>query len=119
MFTHYGRTDDLETNPDAGQKECRYFEERNGKAESCYDSIYRQKTGASKGYKEVALAASKIGSTKARGTGAGEIDAKTMERMAQANGDGSPAPAAPVSKVAPGVRQDLVRYIYDEDQGAR
>ena len=26
VFTHYGRTDDLETNPDAGQKECRYFD---------------------------------------------------------------------------------------------
>ena len=23
VFTHYGRTDDLDTNPDAGQKECR------------------------------------------------------------------------------------------------
>src|SRR5438445_41377 len=26
IYTHYGRTDDLETNPDAGQKECRYFD---------------------------------------------------------------------------------------------
>ena len=26
VFTHYGRTDDLESNPDSGQKECRYFE---------------------------------------------------------------------------------------------
>ena len=24
IFTHYGRTDDLEKNPEAGQKECRY-----------------------------------------------------------------------------------------------
>ena len=25
VYTHYGRTDDLETNPEAGQKECRFF----------------------------------------------------------------------------------------------
>ena len=93
VFTHYGRTDDLETNPDAGQKECRYFAAK-WEAEGCYESIYRQKTGASKGYKEVALASSKIGSAKARGTGAGEIDARTLERMAPTNGDGTPAPAS-------------------------
>src|SRR6516225_1956050 len=74
VFTHYGRTDDLETNPDAGQKECRFFDVR-WEAEACYDSIYRQKTSTSKGYKEVALASSKIGSQRARGSGVGEIDA--------------------------------------------
>src|SRR4051812_35765042 len=51
VFTHYGRTDDLETNPNAGQKECRYFETL-WEAEANYTSIYRQKTGPSKGYKE-------------------------------------------------------------------
>jgi poly [ADP-ribose] polymerase len=121
VFTHYGRTDDLETNPDAGQKECRYFEAQVD-AQACYDSIYRQKTSASKGYKEVALASSKIGSQKARGTGVGEIDAQTMQRMAQAkapDGDGAAAaaPAPAVSKLHNGV-QDLVRYIYDEAKGA-
>jgi poly [ADP-ribose] polymerase len=118
VFTHYGRTDDLETNPDAGQKECRYFEVQ-WEAEACYDSIYRQKTSASKGYKEVALASSKIGSQRARGSGVGEIDARTLERMAQAkaDGDGAPAPAPPVSKLHAGI-QDLVRYIYDEAKGA-
>jgi poly [ADP-ribose] polymerase len=117
VYTHYGRTDDLETNPDAGQKECRYFDAR-WEAEGCYDSIYRQKTGASKGYKEVALASSNIGSQKARGTGAGEIDARTLERLAQASaGSDGAAPAPVVSKIPPGVQQ-LVRYIYDEAKGA-
>jgi poly [ADP-ribose] polymerase len=117
VYTHYGRTDDLETNPDAGQKECRYFEAK-WEAEACYDSIYRQKTGPSKGYKEVALASSNIGSTKARGTGAGEIDARTLERLVQAKADcDGAAPAPVVSKLLPGV-QDLVRYIYDEAKGA-
>jgi poly [ADP-ribose] polymerase 2/3/4 len=119
VFTHYGRTDDLETNPDAGQKECRYFDAQ-WEAESCYDSIYRQKTSSGKGYKEVALASSKIGSQRARGTGAGEIDARTLERMARgksADGDGAAAPAPAASKLHTGV-QDLVRYLYDEAKGA-
>src|SRR3954463_3734304 len=95
VYTHYGRTDDLETNPDAGQKECRYFATL-GEAEASYQSIYRQKTSASKGDKEVALAASKIGSQRPRGTSAGEIDARTLERMAQANGaQEAAAPAGP------------------------
>jgi poly [ADP-ribose] polymerase len=119
VYTHYGRTDDLETNPDAGQKECRYFVTK-WEAEGCYESIYRQKTSAAKGYKEVALAASKIGSLQARGTSAGDIDARTLERLAQskkADGDGVAPPAPPVSKLNAGV-QDLVRYIYDEAKGA-
>jgi poly [ADP-ribose] polymerase len=123
VFTHYGRTDDLESNPEAGQKECRYFEAQ-WEAEACYDSIYRQKTSASKGYKELALASSKIGSQKARGTGVGEIDARTLERLAQAkvpggegNGAAVSAPVPPASRLHAGV-QELVRYIYDEAKGA-
>lgn len=109
VFTHYGRTDDLETNPDAGQKECRYF---NGLAEarSNYDSIYREKTSAKKGYKEISLASSKIGSQKARGTSSGEVDAKTLQKI-QNKGDAKPVVKA--SSLHAGV-QDLVRYIYDE-----
>src|SRR5436309_15140495 len=52
VFTHYGRTDDLETNPNAGAKECRYLDSA-VEAEACYQSIYREKTSAKKGYKEV------------------------------------------------------------------
>ncbi|RUL87515.1 WGR domain-containing protein [Tautonia sociabilis] len=116
VFTHYGRTDDLETNPDAGQKECRYFQTL-AEAEGCYQQIYRQKTSSSKGYREVALASSKTGSQRARGTGAGEIDAKTLERIAQANAaNGKPATPSK-STLHPGVR-NLVRYIYDEAKGA-
>src|SRR5262249_48532595 len=73
VYTHYGRTDDLETNPDAGQKECRYFDSVY-EAQACYDSIYREKTSPRKGYKELALASSKIGSQKARGSSTGEVD---------------------------------------------
>lgn len=117
VFTHYGRTDDLETNPEAGQKECRYFDEQ-WEAEASYDSIFRQKTSAGKGYKEVALASSKIGSQRARGTGAGEIDARTLERMKAKEADGGvAAPAVAASKLHAGV-QDLVRYLYDEAKGA-
>jgi predicted DNA-binding WGR domain protein len=112
VFTHYGRTDDLETNPNAGQKECRYFATL-AEAEAEYRSIYAQKTSKSKGYKEISLASSKIGSQKARGTSAGEIDAKTIQKIA-ANQQNGAAPAGPKpSALAPGV-QELVSYIYAE-----
>src|SRR5262245_60477898 len=108
VFTHYGRTDDLETNPDAGQKECRFFDNP-AEAEANYQSIYREKTSAKKGYKEVSLASSKIGSQKARGTSTGEVDAKTLERLAaQARGDGTAVPGRTCA-LPQGV-QHLVRY---------
>ena len=82
LFTHYGRTDDLETNPDSGQKECRYFASL-AAAQAAYGSIYAQKTHPRKGYREVSLASTKIGSAKARGTSAGEVDAKTLQKLAE------------------------------------
>src|SRR5215471_7944237 len=91
IYTHYGRTDDLETNPDAGQKECRYFDTL-AEADANYLSIYREKTGPRKGYREVALASSKIASQKARGTSTGEVDEKTLQRIAAKNGNGAAAP---------------------------
>jgi hypothetical protein len=48
VFTHYGRTDDLETNPEAGQKECRYATTE-GEGDAIYMSIYREKTSPKKG----------------------------------------------------------------------
>lgn len=120
VYTHYGRTDDLESNPDAGQKECRYFTERR-EAEGSYDSIYRQKTSPGKGYKEISLASTRIGSQKARGTSAGEIDDRTLQRIARAkaaeSGESTPRPSLPASKLGAGI-QDLVRYVYDEAKGA-
>jgi poly [ADP-ribose] polymerase len=113
VFTHYGRTDDLETNPDAGAKECRFFGDL-GAATACYESIYRQKTSAAKGYKEISLASSRIGSQKARGTSAGEVDAKTIAKIAEQQKD---KPAPPVSKLDPMV-QALVGYIYAEATNA-
>lgn len=107
VFTHYGRTDDLETNPDAGAKECRFFAGL-GEAEACYQSIYREKTSAKKGYKELSLASSKIGSQKARGTSTGEVDDKTLAKIA-GNQKEPPRPSALAVPV-----QELVRYIYAE-----
>ncbi len=80
VFTHYGRTDDLETNPNAGAKESRFFDDED-EAEACYQNIYREKTSASKGYKEVALASSKIGSQKSRGSSSGAVDDKTIAKL--------------------------------------
>jgi poly [ADP-ribose] polymerase len=80
VFTHYGRTDDLESNPDAGVKEVRVFDTL-PEAEQCYNAIFKQKTGKSKGYKELSLASSKIGSQQARGESVGEIDDETLAKV--------------------------------------
>jgi poly [ADP-ribose] polymerase len=109
VFTHYGRTDDLESNPNAGARETRHFGTQ-AEAQICYQQIFREKTGASKGYKEVSLASSKIGSHKARGASSGEIDAKTLERI---EGEKEKRAARPPSALSGDV-QSLVRYIYDE-----
>ncbi|HET6582288.1 MAG TPA: WGR domain-containing protein, partial [Nannocystaceae bacterium] len=84
VYTHYGRTDDLESSPDAGVRESRFFSSL-AEADSNYAKIYAQKTSAAKGYKEVSLASARIGSHKLRGQSSGHVDDKTLERMA---GDG-------------------------------
>ncbi len=110
VFTHYGRTDDLETNPNAGAKECRFFDDAS-EASACYESIYREKTSPKKGYKEVSLASSKIGSQQARGTSSGQLDDKTVAKLKDKGGstNGAPKPSA-----LPPAVQGLVSYIYAE-----
>lgn len=112
VYTHYGRTDDLDTNSNAGMRESRYFTDLS-QAEANYQKIFRQKTSPSKGYKELSLASSRIGSHKAQGTSSGHVDQKTIERMASKG----PAPKLKASKLSPEV-QDLVRYLYEEATNA-
>lgn len=118
VFTHYGRTDDLETNPDSGQKENRYFDSL-AEAQAGYQTIYNQKTSARKGYKEVALASSNIGSQKARGTSSGDVDSKTLEKL-EGNKTATKKKKKKAKKksLIPAEVRDLVRYIYDEATGA-
>ena len=116
VFTHDGRTDDLDTNPDAGAKECRFFDAL-VEAQSEYDKIYKSKTAAAKGYKELSLASSKIGSQKARGGSSGAVDEKTLAKMK--GDDGAPVVKAekkPSTLSTP--IQDLVKYIYAEATNA-
>ncbi len=115
VFTHYGRTDDLEHDPNAGAKESRYFAHL-AAAQAEYDRIYREKTGRSKGYKEVALASSKIGSQKARGSSSGHVDDKTVAKMAPDEKAAAPKASAP--SALPGGVQELVKYIYAEATNA-
>jgi len=84
LFTHYGRTDDLDLNPEAGQKECRYFTSVE-EARLAYESLYREKTGPRKGYRELSLASSRIGSDKSRGQKQETL--QLMKDMLQINGD--------------------------------
>ena len=109
VFTHYGRTDDLETNPNAGAKEGRFFDDA-AEALACYESIYREKTSPKKGYKEVSLASSKIGSQQARGTSSGQIDDKTVAKLK----DKGSSNGAPKASSLPAPVQELVSYIYAE-----
>lgn len=107
VFTHYGRTDDLNSNPNAGTKESRYCDSVST-AQEIYDSIYKQKTGASKGYQQVHLASSKIGSQQAQGQSCGDIDDKTLTKLKGKN-----------TKVEPAISIDknvsaLVSYLYSE-----
>lgn len=111
VYTHYGRTDDLENNPNAGVRETRHVATRS-QAEALYTKIYKQKTSKRKGYKEVSLASSKIGSEKARGTASGELDAKTLERT-----EGGKKPVIKKSQLPVDV-QDLVTYLYEEATNA-
>ncbi len=119
VYTHYGRTDDLETNPNAGTRESRFHASLE-EAEDNYDKIYKQKTSKRKGYQEVNLASSKIGSHKARGTSSGHVDAKTVAKM-EGKSDGKKKKAtkkkAPKKSTLPGPIQDLVTYLYDEAVG--
>lgn len=67
LFSHYGRTDDLDSNPQAGRKECRYCSTEDH-AKGNWAVLMKDKQGDKKGYKPVALFASNIGSEKARGS---------------------------------------------------
>ena len=111
VFTHYGRTDDLENDPNAGAKESRYFASL-GEAQVEYDSIYKQKTSKSKGYQEVSLASSKIGSQQARGQSSGHVDDKTLSKGASGASD-APKASVKSSTLSDGV-QEMVKYIYAE-----
>ena len=109
VFTHYGRTDDLNSNPNAGTRESRYCD--SSEAGPLYDSIYKQKTSARKGYQPVNLASSKIGSQQAQGLSCGEIDDKTLTKLKKKG--------TKKTKAAPSVRldkqvADLVKYLYSE-----
>ncbi|MBM3982836.1 MAG: WGR domain-containing protein, partial [Planctomycetes bacterium] len=115
VYTHYGRTDDLETNPDAGARESRYFADLSD-AQAEYDSIYREKTSARKGYKELSLASAKIGSRKTFGLSVGNIDDATLKKLAEKTApkvEASAKPAKPAVVLDKSV-QDIVGYLYDE-----
>lgn len=113
VYTHYGRTDDLDSNPNAGARESRYFDSL-GEAQGTYDKIYREKTSPRKGYKEISLASSKIGSKKTIGQSSGEIDDKTLKKLAEKEPASKKAPVVTLHKDI----QDIVSYLYSEATNA-
>ena len=112
VFTHYGRTDDLDSNPNAGARENRYCSSLS-EAEALYTKIYNEKTSTRKGYKELSLASSKIGSHKSVGQSSGEIDAKTLKKLA----DKQPTHSAPIISLPTQV-QEIVKLLYNEATNA-
>lgn len=111
VFTHYGRTDDLESNPMAGMRESRYcdcFED----AVCLYDKIYREKTSARKGYREVNLASAKIGSSLSLGKSSGDVDSKTLNKLANTHKN-----KMPTSSIHKDVSY-IVDYLYSEATNA-
>ena len=113
VFTHYGRTDDLEKNPEAGVREGRYFRSE-GEALGSYRKIYNQKTSPRKGYKEISLASSRIGSQKARGTSSGHVDAETLSRLAQAQKGAGAQKARPKPSTLSAPVGALIKTLYAE-----
>jgi len=113
VYTHYGRTDDLDTNPNAGARESRYFDNA-AEAQNIYNKIYKEKTSATKGYKELNLASSKIGSHKSVGKSSGEIDNKTLQKIADKD---TAAPKAPKITIHKDI-QEIVSYLYSEATNA-
>lgn len=113
VYTHYGRTDDLDTNPNAGARESRYFDSSH-EAQGIYDKIYREKTSATKGYKELNLASSKIGSRKTMGQSSGVIDDKTLQKIADKD-----TTTPKVAKVTLHTDiQDIIGHLYSEATNA-
>ena len=112
VYTHYGRTDDLEANPNAGMRESRYFKDM-ASAEGCYADIYKQKTSATKGYKELSLASAKIGSRQTLGKSVGHIDEATLKKLEEKDKGKGKAPSPPKC-LLPTMIQELVGYLYEE-----
>lgn len=116
LFTHYGRTDDLESKGEkAGTKECRYGDETEIRKE--YQKILKEKQNPAKGYKQVHLAKSKIGSEKARGTSVGTVDQATLSAM---NKTAAPTttikPTQQASKLHPTVRKIVDQFYFEAGQ---
>jgi poly [ADP-ribose] polymerase len=114
VYTHYGRTDDLDSNPNAGCRESRYLSSFDD-AERLYNTIYNQKTSPRKGYKEVNLASSRIGSSKSIGQSSGHVDTKTLEKI---SGGNTKEPAAKKESILNIEVQELVSHLYEEATNA-
>lgn len=111
VYTHYGRTDDLDSNPNAGARESRYCDNVS-EAEAIYNKILKEKTSSKKGYKELSLASSKIGSRKTIGQSSGTVDEKTLAKIVSVTSVITATPS--ISKDI----QEIVQYLYSEATNA-
>ncbi len=102
LFSHYGRSDDLESNPEAGRKETRYCHSLEH-AKGLYFGLMKDKQSAKKGFKKVSLFASNIGSSKAKGQATADIKSSSAAPLTITASSALPEPV-----------QELIKYIYEE-----
>lgn len=110
VYTHYGRTDDLQANPTAGARESRYFDSE-AAALGQYERLYREKTSSAKGYQELSLASARIGSRRSVGQSSGAIDDATLQKLAERQ---KPAARPTPTITVPAEVRDLVTHLYAE-----
>jgi poly [ADP-ribose] polymerase len=117
VYTHYGRTDDLEINPNAGVRESRYFGDF-GSAEKEYNKIYKAKTSPRKGYKELSLVSANIGSKVTRGKVSGELDRDTLDKLEEKSKKGKKGRTKVAKQRLDMQVAKIVDYLYSEATNA-
>ena len=91
-------------------KECRFFNSL-ADAEREYQRLYKAKTSKRKGYVELNLASSNVGSDKARGTSSGLVDEQTKAKIEPKNGK---TKMPKMENLCPTGIRDLIGLIYNE-----
>eukprot|EP00760_Papus_ankaliazontas_P010234 PhM_4_TR14233/c1_g1_i1/m.12423/K10798/PARP; poly [ADP-ribose] polymerase len=107
ILTHYGRTDDLVTNPARARREARCYSSR-AAAEAAFSNLHREKIHV-KGYRPVKVSKTFVGSYKLQA----EVDNRTARTSV------FPGTAAiPDTSSVPAEVMDFVKYVYDEAEKA-
>jgi len=100
LYSHYGRTGDLQKNPKAGQREERHYKTRE-QAEAAYGFLLHEKT-TKKGYRKVDMASANVGSPQLQ-----DLHGSSLP-------DDSDTPDLHIASTLHPEVQQLVEYLYSE-----